>query len=79
MITQRNEQMETMIELIEGMMHEEGYKTLRFSESKKNRTTAYDCLILRDGEGKEFKISFDECWDYIESKNKWERTNYISD
>lgn len=75
-----NEQLELVIDMLEGIMQEEGYKTLRFSNTNnKHSTTTYDCLVLRDREGKEFTINFDESFRYNDFRGKWERTNYIAE
>lgn len=58
--TERNEQLEGIIELTQGLFEEEGYKTVRFSETTNHGTTAYDCLVLQDAEGNEFSITFDK-------------------
>jgi len=73
-----NKTLEPIIELIEGLVQEKGFKTLRFSESKHYLTTNYDCLVLRDASGKEYTISFDESTTK-DPGTSWLSTNYIKD
>ena len=80
----KNNQLETMLNSIEILMKENGYKTLRLSKTKKHSTSAYDCLVLRNCEGKEYKITFDESMQPGERKgepdyNNWKSTNYITE
>jgi hypothetical protein len=70
-----NQQIETMIDLVEELLQEEGYETVKFSETQKYSTSGYDCLVLRDCEGKEFTIMFDESFTNI--NNKWVNTNMV--
>lgn len=44
----RDERAELLIDLLEGVLQEEGYKTIRMSETKDRSTTAYDCIIVKD-------------------------------
>jgi hypothetical protein len=73
----RNEQLESIIELVEAVFEEEGYKTGRYSNTKIISTTEYDCLVLQDSKGKEFTIGFNESKIYDDRKGKWIRTNIV--
>ena len=44
----RDERAELLIELIEGALQAEGYKTIRMSETEKYITSAYDEIIVKD-------------------------------
>lgn len=44
----RDERAEQLIDLIEGALREEGYKTVRMSDTKEYSTTAYDCIVVKD-------------------------------
>lgn len=44
----RDERAELLIDLLEGALQEEGYKTIRMSDTNKLNTTSYDCLIIKD-------------------------------
>lgn len=86
MKTEINEKLEKMMELIEIAMREEGYKTLRMSEKNSPiSTTEYDALILRNSEGQEFRIGFDESNEPRKMANgerdfnNWVSTNYITE
>lgn len=76
--SKRNEQLESMIELTEGLFKEEGYKIIRYSETE-HRTTAYDCLVLQDAEGTEFQITFDKSMGYNSKYSRWENTNIVGE
>lgn len=75
---ENNQILEQLIGLVQGISQKEGFKTLRFSDTKELGTTAYDCLVLKDSNGKEYTITFDESMRYNDSKG-WENTNYIKD
>lgn len=40
--------MEELIDLLEGALSEEGYKTIRMSDTEEYMVTDYDCLIVKD-------------------------------
>lgn len=44
----RDERAELLIDMLEGALQEEGYKTIRMSDTKEYSTTDYDCLIVKD-------------------------------
>jgi len=74
-----NETLELLIELTEGMVQEEGFKTLRMSdESSAIKTTAYDALVLRDAKGQEYTIGFDKSVTRDRDKFNWHSTNYVA-
>lgn len=86
MAKEKNEQLESMIEVIESLIHEIGYKTLRMSSKDSPvRTTAYDALVFKNNYGKEFTITFDESKapkklaNGEQDLNNLVSTNYISD
>ena len=59
----RDERAELLIDLLEGALQEEGYKTIRMSETSNYCTTSYDALIVKDWKfgGGIFTISIDNC------------------
>ena len=59
----KNERAEILIDLLEGALQEEGYKTIRMSETSNYSTTSYDALIVKDWKfgGGIFTISIDNC------------------
>lgn len=44
----RDDRAELLIDLLEGALQEEGYKTIRMSDTNELHTTSYDCLIIKD-------------------------------
>lgn len=79
-MTNKNETVETLellIELVEGLVQEEGFKTLRYSGTDSLGTIEYDCLVLKDSKGKEYTISFDESLRLNRTTKKTESTNHI--
>lgn len=57
----KDESLDKIVELIENSMREEGYITKRYSQTDgKFGTTSYDCLILRDENGREYTLSIDK-------------------
>lgn len=44
----RDERAEELIDLLEGALSEEGYKTIRMSDTNRYSCTDYDCLIVKD-------------------------------
>ena len=67
----RDERAELLIELIEGALQAEGYKTIRMSDTEKHGTTAYDCIVVKDWKygGGIFTLdignTFNECYAYL--------------
>ena len=59
----KDERAEILIDLLEGALQEEGYKTIRMSETSNYSTTSYDALIIKDWKfgGGIFTISIDNC------------------
>lgn len=57
----RDEKAELLIELLEGALQEEGYQTIRMSETENHATSAYEALIVKDWRvsGGIFTISID--------------------
>ena len=43
-----DERAEELIDLLEGALSEEGYKTIRMSDTDRYSTSDYDCLIVKD-------------------------------
>lgn len=43
-----DERAEEIIDLLEGCLNEEGYKTIRMSDTNRYSCTEYDCLIVKD-------------------------------
>ncbi len=43
-----DERAEELIDLLEGALSEEGYKTIRMSDTNRYSCTDYDCLIVKD-------------------------------
>lgn len=41
------EETELLIDLLVGCLEEEGYEVLKYSDSQKHKTTAYECLEIR--------------------------------
>ena len=75
----RNEDIEFLIELVEGVMINQDFRTLRFSETLHLNTTAYDCLIVKTEKGDEYSISFTKCLQMNRENWEWEDTNYIEE
>lgn len=72
--------LEKLIYLIEKNIQEEGYITKRFSQTGgKFSTTSYDCLILRDENGKEYTLNIDERARFNRKNGRWEPTNDLVD
>lgn len=44
----RDERAEELIDLLEGALREEGYKTMRMSDTSEYSCTNYDCIIVKD-------------------------------
>lgn len=44
----KDEKAELLIELLEGTLQEEGYKTIRMSETENYATSSYEALIVKD-------------------------------
>ena len=74
-----NETLELLIDLVEGLVQEEGFKTLKMSRSNIVGTTAYDGLVLRDANGQEYTITFDKSVTRDHDKFNWHSTDYIKD
>jgi len=55
-----DEDSELLIDLLIGSLEEEGYEVLRFSNSKKYSTTAYDVLEVKRFDDVCFRISVDK-------------------
>jgi hypothetical protein len=72
-----NDDLELIIDLIQGAFEEEGYRTVRFADSDIYSTTSYDCVVLQDHSGREYRLTIDESLSYNTEVNKWERTNII--
>lgn len=72
-----NQELETAIEIVEGLFQEEGYQTKRFSKIKGLSCTEYDIIILKNNEGKEFSISFSESVKFDKDKHEWQSTKII--
>lgn len=45
-----DKRVELLIDLLEGALQDDGYKTIRMSDTKDHITTEYDCLIVKDWE-----------------------------
>jgi hypothetical protein len=74
------EELESLIGIIESSMHEEGYITKRYSNTDgRFGTTSYDCLILRDENGKEYTLSIDERVKLNRENGNFEATNDLAD
>ena len=72
-----NQTLELIIDLVEGLIQEEGFKTLKFSDTDKLGTTAYDCLVFKDHNGQEYTIIFDKSITRDRDKFNWHSTNHI--
>ena len=59
---------ELLIELLQGALEEEGYKTKRFSDSKMHLTSAYDAIEIKGYNGY-FTILVEQRKEYIHPKN----------
>lgn len=79
MKSESNETLELLIELTEGMAQEEGFKTLRMSETNDIKTTAYDALVLKDANGQEYTVTFNKSMTRERDSFRWHSTNYIKD
>ena len=75
----RNDQLELIIELVIGLLEEEGFKTVRYSETKRHSTTEYDCLVIQDANGEEFSVGFNKSMVYNRKTGRWERTNIVGE
>lgn len=72
-----NQTLELIIELVEGLIQEEGFRTLKFSDTENLSTTAYDCLVFKDREGQEYTIIFDKSMTRERDSFNWHSTNNI--
>lgn len=72
-----NQTLELIIELVEGLIQEEGFKTLKFSDADNLGTTSYDCLVFKGHKGQEYTITFDKSMTRDKDKFDWHSTNYI--
>ena len=75
---EKNETLDVLIELVESMVQEEGFRTLRTTESKVVSYSGYESLILKDANGQEYSINFNKNMvPERENSNRWVSTNYI--
>lgn len=44
----KDQRAEELIDLLEGALSEEGYKTIRMSDTDRYSCTDYDCIIVKD-------------------------------
>lgn len=72
-------ELEDLIGLIETSMQEQGYITKRYSQTNgEYGTTSYDCIIVRDENGKEYTLSINERNFYNRELGRWEASNDLA-
>lgn len=76
----KDEVIEEFINDVRNIFESHGLKTKRFSETARMSCTDYDILILKDKDGKEYKISFDESMTMDKNHyGRWISTDYIKE
>lgn len=54
---------ELVIDLVQGALEEDGYKTKRYSDSRKYETSAYDCIVIKGEDGNYYELTVSELKD----------------
>lgn len=54
---------ELVIDLVQGALEEDGYKTKRYSDSRKYETSSYDCIIVKGADGNYYELTVSELTD----------------
>lgn len=72
--------LETLVNVLENSMREQGYKTKKLSQIGIFVTKpGYDGLIFRAESGKEYELTIGESIRHDEKSDEWQPTNYLKD
>lgn len=77
----RDDNTELLIELIQGALEEDGYKTKRFSDSDKHHTTSYDAIEVKGYDGNYYTITIDkrsDCEEFMDGQKHYADEVYQS-
>jgi hypothetical protein len=61
-----DDRLEEIIKHVTCTLENAGFETARFSDNGRYSTTAYDILIIRNAEGVEFEIAFNDSKEFNE-------------
>lgn len=54
---------ELVIDLIQGELEADGYRTKRYSDSRNHETSAYDCIVVKGADGNYYELIVSELTD----------------